>query len=183
MNVQNLMERVLTSEENQKLKVLIELLKQKDYATFYEANSEILRNILFVENLDEFLDFINENDLDIECFEIAYMCQRQYGIQIGGYEDDVRPALISFFQHKGLLSQNLQFVLEKDRIYTDCSDTDNFKNSIILLNQILDEFGMRLLVLEDFVYCDCEFSLLLLKKDMCNELRQSWESDNFEIYL
>lgn len=103
MNIKDLTKLVLTPEENRELENYLVLLSQKDYAKLYEINHEIVRNILFVESMDEFLDFANANDLDIECFSIAYMCQKQYGIQIGGYENDVRPALVAFFQLKGIL--------------------------------------------------------------------------------
>lgn len=183
MNIKDLTKLILTPEENQELENTLALLDQKDYTIFYATNSEIIRNILFVESLDEFLDFSNESDLGSECFGIAYVCQKQYGIQIGGYEDDVRPALTAFFQLKGILSPTLRAAIEKEKIYTDCSSFDNFKVSIVTLNQILDTLGVQLLVFKDFVYCDCEYSVLLLKKDLCHELSQSWESENFEIYL
>ena len=183
MNIKDLVKLVLTPEENQELENALTLLAQKDYSSFYATNSEIVRNILFLENLDEFLDFANGNDLDVECFSMAYVCQKKYGIQIGGYEDDVRPVLTSFCQLKGILSSTLQVAIEKEKIYTDCSDFDNFKASIVAFNRILETSGVQLIVFEDFVYCDCEYYILLLENDLCHELRTSWESENFEIYL
>ena len=73
MNIKDLVKLVLTPEENQELENALTLLAQKDYSSFYATNSEIVRNILFLENLDEFLDFANGNDLDVECFSMAYV--------------------------------------------------------------------------------------------------------------
>ena len=51
MNIKDLAKLVLTPEENQELENALTLLAQKDYSSFYATNSEIVRNIFFLENL------------------------------------------------------------------------------------------------------------------------------------
>lgn len=66
---------------------------------------------------------------------------------------------------------------------TDYSDYDNFKKSMTAINSVLDSYGVRVIVFEDFVYCDCEYTMLLVDNDMADRLTSSWQSDNFEVYL
>ena len=73
-------------------------------------------------------------------------------------------------------------IIRREKIYTDCADFDNFKKSLTEVNQVLDSRGLRLAVWEDCVYCDCEYTLLLLKKELAEQTAR-WQSENFEIYL
>ncbi len=43
--------------------------------------------------------------------------------------------------------------------------------------------GIRVIVFEDFVYCDCQYTMLVVSKTLANDLISEWQSDNFEIYL
>ncbi len=42
---------------------------------------------------------------------------------------------------------------------------------------------MKLIVLEDFVYCDCEYTVLRMDKALADKVLSSWHSENFEIYM
>lgn len=82
-----------------------------------------------------------------------------------------------------LTEPEISEIVCKEKIYTDCSDYDNFKKSMTAINQELDTHGIRLVVLEDFVYCDCEYTVLKLDKALADKMLSSWSSENFEIYL
>lgn len=183
MNVLNLADLLLSPDEKKELQISTEMLEQSNYPAFYESNQNIIKSILFIETLEEFLDFSKEDHLDMECFCAAYLCTHGYGIQIGGYEDDLTPALTEFFHTQGMEYPEISEIVCKEKIYTDCSDFDNFKKSMTAINKILDTHGIRLIVLEDFVYCDCEYTVLSLDKTLADKVLSSWNSDNFEIYL
>ena len=183
MNVLNLADLLLSPDEKKELQISTEMLEQSNYPAFYESNQNIIKSILFIETLEEFLDFSKENHLDMECFCAAYLCTHGYGIQIGGYEDDLTPALTEFFHTQGMEYPEISEIVCKEKIYTDCSDYDNFKKSMAAINKILDTHGIRLIVLEDFVYCDCEYTVLSLDKTLADKVLSSWSSDNFDIYL
>ena len=183
MNVLNLADLLLSPDEKKELQISTEMLEQSNYPAFYESNQNIIKSILFIETLEEFLDFSKENHLDMECFCAAYLCTHGYGIQIGGYEDDLTPALTEFFHTQGMEYPEISEIVCNEKIYTDCSDYDNFKKSMAAINKILDTHGIRLIVLEDFVYCDCEYTVLSLDKTLADKVLSSWSSDNFEIYL
>lgn len=183
MNVLNLAALLLSPDEKKELQISTEMLEQSNYPAFYKSNQNIIESILFIETLEEFLDFSKENHLDMECFCAAYLCTHGYGIQIGGYEDDLTTALTEFFHTQGMEYPGISKIVCKEKIYTDCSDYDNFKKSMTAINKILDTQGIRLIVLEDFVYCDCEYTVLSLDKTLADKVLSSWSSDNFEIYL
>ena len=103
---------------------------------------------------DLLLSSDEKNELDAECFCVAFLCVHGYGIQIRGYEDDLTPALTEFFHVQGMEYRKISEIVCKGKIYTDCSDYDNFKKSMTAINQKLDTYGVRLVVLEDFVYCE-----------------------------
>ena len=42
---------------------------------------------------------------------------------------------------------------------------------------------MRLIVLEDYIYCDYEYTVLRADKTLAENVRSTWSSENFEIYL
>lgn len=183
MNIMDLADLLLSSDEKRELQVSMELLERANYPAFYESNQNIIQSILFLETLEEFLDFSKGNSLDKECYCAAFLCAHGHGIQIGGYEDDLTPALTEFFHVQGMEYPEISEIICKEKIYTDCSDYDNFKKSMTAVNQVLDTHGVRLAVFEDFVYCDCEYTVLCMDKALADKVYSLWSSDNFEIYL
>ena len=96
MNVLSLAELLVSPEEKNEMQNSVRMLQAKDFSGFYNKNQDIVHNILFLESVDEFLDFSNGNSLDIECFYAAFLCAKGYAIQIGGYEDDLTRTLTEF---------------------------------------------------------------------------------------
>ena len=71
-------------DEKKELQTSMELFEKSDYSAFYESNQNIVQSVLFLETLEEFLDFSKGNSLDKECYCAAFLCAHGYGIQIGG---------------------------------------------------------------------------------------------------
>lgn len=183
MNASGLAELLLSPEEKNELRKSERMLWEKDLAGFYHENQSILRNILFIESLDEFLDFSDENTLDPECLSAAFLCAKGHGIQVGGYEDDLTQPLTEYFRAKGIDEPKVFEIIDGGRICTDCGDQDNFKDSLTAINQVLAPHGKRVIVFEDFVYCDCEYTVLVVDSALADEVIAAWQSDSFEIYL
>ena len=183
MNASSLAELLLSPEEKNEMQNSVQMLQARDFTRFYDSNQSIVRNILFIESVDEFLDFSNENTLDIECFCATFLCAKGYGIQVGGYEDDLTHPLTEFFKDKGIDDPKVFEIISSEKIYTDCSDYDNFKKTLTAINQVLSPHGVRVIVLEDFVYCDCEYTVLIVDNALADKVASLWQSDSFEIYL
>ena len=183
MNVVDLTRTLLSASEKNEMQSSIDMLEQSNFSAFYEKNQSIVQSILFIESFDEFLDFSNGNHLDTECYCAAFLCAKGYGVQVGGYEDNLTRTLTAFFHSRRIEYPEITEIICKEKIYTNCSDFDNFKKSMAAINLVLDTHGVRLIVLEDFVYCDCEYTVLCLEKALADNVLSSWSSDNFEIYL
>ena len=183
MNALKLAELLLSPEEKNEMHISIQMLQAKDFYGFYDKNKDIVRSILFIESADEFLDFSNENSLDIECFCAAFLCAKGYGTQVGGYEDDLTHTLTEFFKVKGIDNPEVFEIIDSEKIYTDCGDYDNFKEALTAINQVLGTQGVRVIVFEDFVYCDCEYTVFIVDNAFADRLTSLWQSDRFEIYL
>lgn len=183
MDISSLAELLLSPEEKIEMQNSMQMLEAKNFSEFYGINQSIVRNMLFLENADEFLDFSNENSLDLECFCVAFLCAKGYGIQVGGYEDDLTQPLTVFFRAKKFDDPRIFEIINSEKIYTDCSDYDNFKKSITAINSVLDSYGIRIIVFEDCVYCDCEYTVLIVNNAIADRLTTSWQSDSFKVYL
>ena len=183
MNASGLAELLLSPEEKNEMQNAVQMLEAENFFEFYGGNQSIVRNILFIESVEEFLDFSTENSLDIECFCAAFLCAKGYGIQVGGYEDDLTNPLTEFFKAKGIDDLKVFEMINSEKIYTDCGDYDNFEESLTAINQVLSPHGVRVIVLEDSVYCDCEYTVLIVDNALADKVASLWQSDSFEIYL
>lgn len=74
MNVVDLAAMLLSPDEKSEMQTSIELLEQSNFSAFYEKNRDIVQSILFIETLDDFLDFSSENLLDAESYCAAFLC-------------------------------------------------------------------------------------------------------------
>ena len=183
MDYKNLIEQLLSADEQNELSASARLLEGGDYSAFYEKNAEIVKSILFLEDSDEFLDFAEEDELDMECFCFAFLCARKYGFQAGGYEEDLTGRLTAFFGEKEFGYPEILEIIGREKIYTDCDGRDNFRKSMEEINRVLDIHGLKAVVFEDCVYCECEYTVLILEKSLAEGIRDSWESDNFSVSL
>lgn len=183
MNIKDLMKSLLTPEEQQELHSSLKLLEDQNYSEFYEKSKDLIANILFIENYAEFNEFTQEDDLDTEYFCFAFLCGKNHGIQVGGYEDDLTERFTAFFDSQKPGYAEISAIIRAEKIYTDYDGKDNFAKSLKKINQVLSAHHLQLVVFENDVYCACEYTILLLGQSFADTVAASWESDNFRIYL
>ena len=61
-------------------------------------------------------------------------------------------------------------IVRKEKIYTEYSDYNNFKKSMTAMNKVLDTHGVQMIVLEDYIYCDCEYTVLKVDKTLAEKV-------------
>lgn len=183
MNMVDLAARLLSPGKQAELEESLDLLERGEASAFYERNQVIVHGILFLKDEAEFLDFSGQDRLDRECFCAAFLCANGYGLQVGGYEEDLTEPLTDFFEGKGLASPELLEVINREVISTDCGGFDNFKEAVTDFNRVLEPRGVRLAVWEDCVYCDCEYTLVLLESSLAEQAAASWQSESLEWYI
>lgn len=183
MKMMDLANQLLSPAERAELEESLDLLERGEASAFYERNQVIVHGILFLRDEAEFLDFSSQDRLDRECFCAAFLCARGYGLQVGGYEEDLTEPLTDFFEGKDLASPELLEIINREVISTDCGDFDNFKEAVTDLNRVLEPRGLRLAVWEDCVYCDCEYTIVLLERPLAEQAAASWQSESLERYI
>lgn len=178
MNIKDLLCCILSPQEKEELKISVDFMENNRYKEFFEKNKEIILHILLVKNLDEFLVFLSEDNLDMEYFCFAFLCAKQYGFQVAGYEEDLRPFIISFFSDKRPELKKSLPVIEKNKI---SYDKDNFAEPIKFFNQKLNTQHLRLIMFKDCIYSRYEYTVLLVPEELYYHLLTAWTSDNFEL--
>ena len=183
MKMMDLAKQLLSPAEQTELRESLDLLERGEASEFYERNQVVVHKLLFLQDEAEFLDFSAQDRLDGECVCAAFLCEKGYGLQVGGYEEDLTEPLTDFFEKQGLASPEVREILSREVIFTDCGDFDNFKDAVTDLNQVLEPRGLRLAVWEDCLYCDCEYTILLLEKSLAEQAAASWQSESLERYI
>lgn len=183
MNMEDLAVRLLPPEEKAEMDRAVQALAAGDYSGFYEGNRRIVNNMLSVENAGEFLDFAAENTLERECFCAGFLCAKGRGLQIGGYEEDLTRPLTEFFKKSAPACPEILELIGREKIYTDRDDEDNFKKFLLCANNILERRGLRAAVLEDGVYCGCQYTVFVPDKTLAERLISGWQSENFRVYF
>ena len=69
MNILDLADLLLSPDEKKELQTSMELLEKSNYSAFYENNQNIIKSILFLETLEEFLDIHGLQRLRVHYFE------------------------------------------------------------------------------------------------------------------
>ncbi|MDE7246118.1 MAG: hypothetical protein K2O18_19390, partial [Oscillospiraceae bacterium] len=183
VNISDLCGLLLAQEERQEMRESLQMLKEEKYSRFYERNQKIVSDLLFLESLDEFMDFSEGDRLDEESYCFAFLCAKGNGLQIGGYEEDLTEKLTGFFAQKGLLYPEIAAIINREVIYTDCDNSGNFEQAVTEINRFLEPHGLWLTVFDDFMYCDCQYTLLLTDTALAEQIAAGWESGNFEAVL
>ena len=109
------------------------------------------------------------------------MCGQGKGLQLGGYQQDVAADLLAFLAGLGQDTPAIRGWLEAARIDIDWEEPEPFQRDLERLNQLLGSQGLQLVVWQDSVYCDCQYTLALLESREAARLAQTWESENFQI--
>ena len=129
------------------------------------------------------MDFTGDDRLDPESYCCAFLCAKGNGLQIGGYEDDLTKKLTGFFVRKGLLYPELSAIINRETIYTDCDASSNFEQAVTEINAVLKAHDWFLTVFQDFMYCDCQYTILLANTACAEQIAAGWQSGNFETVL
>ena len=66
------------------------LFKTKDYIQLYKTQTKIIQKMLFIDNQQDFEDFLKYNcDIKEEVFWLYYSVLQKESLLVGGYEGEV----------------------------------------------------------------------------------------------
>lgn len=130
------------------------LILEKNYLQLYKEYPLVLNEMLFIENQEEFEDFIKENnEIQEDIFWFFYSASIGNSVLIGVYEADVYDKFISYLQTK------LPFeILEKikgafDSIYMNVDENKTVEPFIERCNNLLKDTKYFCIAQFDDTYC------------------------------
>jgi len=91
----------MSAQVNEDVKKIQTLLAQKDYRSVYDQYAPVLRDILFVQSMEEWLDFIQqEGSLEEEPLGLYLSAWRGECLLLGGYHGDATQAVLDCLKEK-----------------------------------------------------------------------------------
>ena len=77
------------------------LFETKNFSELYQAQSEVINEMLSIENLEEFEDFLeHEDSVEEAVFWLHYAAVRGESLLIDGYEEDVTQKVAVFLERR-----------------------------------------------------------------------------------
>lgn len=137
--------------EKQQIHILFET---KNYIELYKTQSDVLNEMLMINNKEEFKDFLScENFIDERIFLLYDSAIHGESLLIGGYEGDATSQVNSFLKSK--LSENIFSKIEGniENLYVDIDDKDNIKEKIDCCNQKMKDTCYLINVEYEDTYC------------------------------
>lgn len=183
MDIFDITRLLLSPAQQEELAQSLALLKAEDWAGFYQRESGAAEQILFIQTAEEWLDFCAQQSLDWECFCFAFLCQKGKALQIGGYQQDIFPKLRAFLARLGRDTPEIRQWLDQERIDADCGGPQPFLQALGRLSRLLSAQGVGLALWEDGLYCDCQYTLVLLDGKAAKQAADGWQSESFELLL
>ena len=135
------------------------LFETKNFSELYQAQSEVINEMLSIENQEECEDFLeHEDSVEEAVFWLHYAAVRGESLLIGGYEEDVTPKVVDFLGQR--LPEDIFAAVQEhlQNIYVDIDAEDNLKEKIDLCNQHLSDTNYLLqLDFDDTYYAGVYF--------------------------
>lgn len=146
----------MKDNEKQYIHTLFEL---KNYPELYRVHTEVINEMLSIDNQKDFEDFLeNEGSVREDVFWLHYSAVHGESLLIGGYEEDVTQKVADFLKRKlpedifSAMQENLQ------NLYVDIDAEDNLKEKIDFCNQCSANTGYSLkLDFDDTYYAEVYF--------------------------
>ena len=125
-------------DNNKEKRYVHTLFETKNFSELYQAQSEVINQMLSIESQEEFEDFLeHEDSVEEAVFWLHYAAVRGESLPIGGYEEDVTQKVVDFLEQR--LPEDIFAALQKylQNIYVDIDAEDNLKEKTDLCNQCL----------------------------------------------
>lgn len=150
----------MSSDEKQYIHTLF---KTNNFSELYQVQSEVIHEILSIDNQQDFEDFIeNEDCIDEDVFWLHYAVVREESLLIGGYEEDVTQKVADFLKQR--LPEDIFSTVQEhlQNIYVDIGAEDNLEEKIGFCNQCLADTDYSLQLDFDDTYCAGDYFLSII---------------------
>ena len=139
---------------NDEMQYIHTLFETEQFSELYQVQSEVIHEMLSIDNQQDFEDFIeNEDCIDEDVFWLYYAVVHGESLLIGGYEEDVTQKVANFLKLK--LPEDIFSIVhgQLQNLYVDIDAEDNLDEKLGLCNQCLADTDYSLRLDFDDTYC------------------------------
>lgn len=166
MNIYNLLE-----SKNLDIGDFVKAFKEQKFDTIYNQYKEVVDEVLFISSMDEFNDFVNNEEVEEEPFLLAFAYQKGVCCNIGMYDENANKILSDY-------------VNECSHVNVDLSDHSHsydeikfLKKDIMNINQLIQNTNKKYIVLLDDVYCEGSYYIFMIDEESDDN---QWKSQVIE---
>ncbi len=141
----------MKSREKQYIHALFET---KNFSELYQVHTEVINEMLSLDNKEDFEDFLESGDsIEEDVFWLYYAAVHGESLLIGGYEEDICQKVADFLKQR--IPGNIFFTIQEhlQKLYVDIDAEDNLEETIGLCNQCLADTDYMLQLKFDYTYC------------------------------
>lgn len=144
----------MSTQVNQDVKNIQELLSKKEYQAVYDQYAPMLQDMLFVQSLEEWLDFIQqEGTLEEEPLRLYLSAWRGECLLLGCYEGEATRKVLDWL--KGRIPEELLEKLSSlAPIVIDIDELDGtLEKQIAPYQEVLTQAGLSFQIGFEDIYC------------------------------
>lgn len=120
---------------------ILNIFAKQDFDTLYDEYADVIAQLLFLQDKEEFEDFISEEgEVAFEPFLFAYAACRKVCLSIGMYEENVAELLRDFTE----VGSDVELG----------NDVEELVENITHINEFLSNTGRKYIVFLDETYCE-----------------------------
>lgn len=130
------------------------LFETGNFRELYQTQADMINEMLFIENWQDFEDFLDGGDLiEEDVFWMYYAAVHGESLLIGGYDGDVTEKVTDFLRNKLPGGFFLMIREQLQNLYVDMDGEDNLEEKIGCCNQCLAGTEHVLQLDFDDTYC------------------------------
>lgn len=144
----------MTIQVNEDTKKIQELLSKREYQAVFDQYAPVLRDMLFVQSLEEWLDFIRqEGALEEEPLKLYLSAWRGESLLLGCYEGEATRKVLDYLRGR-IPEELLEQLSGSAPIVIDIDELNGtLERQIAPYQEILDPTGFILHIEFEDVYC------------------------------
>lgn len=144
----------MSAQVNEDVKNIQELLSKENYQAVYDQYSAMLQDMLFVQSIEEWMDFIRqEGTLEPEPLRFYLMAWRGECLLLGCYEGEVTRKVLDYLKSR-IPNELLEKLSNLAPIVIDVDELDGtLEKQIAPYQEILAQAGYPLHIDFEDIYC------------------------------
>ena len=155
----------MTVQVNEDMKKIRELVSKEEYKAVYDQYAPVFQNMLFVQSLEEWLDFIQqEGTLEQEPLGLYLSAWRGECLLLGGYEGEATQKILDCLKGK-IPGELLEKLSGLPPVVIDIYELNGtLEKQIVPYQAVLESAGFALHIDFEDIYCAGAYFLSVERK-------------------